>query len=141
MKTIKQFLCMLFFLGGVIGFCACGDKDDDEPGNNSGQEIVEGKWTEQGNKLIYKISYDYGSGVSYSGVWTLTFEGDSCVKSECACTFGSSQVADAFYQVWREEETYPATKSGNTITIDYTEIHRGMSKTELKAAIGAMDGL
>lgn len=139
MKLIKYFIITTLLSCIAFGFSAC-DKDDD-PGKDPDQEIVEGKWTEQGNKLIYKITYDYGHGVSYSAVWTLTFDGDTCIKSECACTFGSSQMADAFYSAWQEDESYPATKSGNTVTVDWTAAHRGMSKTEIKKAIGEMEGL
>lgn len=139
MKFIKHFIFMMLFSGIAFGFSACSDKDD-EPGDNPGQEFVEGKWTEQGNKLIYKITYDYGHGVSYTAVWTLTFDGDTCIKSECACTFGSSQLADAFYESWKDTE-YPATKSGKTVTVDWTVAHGGMSKTEIKKAIGEMGGL
>lgn len=139
MKTIlKTFLYGLLFFALSLGFSACDKDDDSDKGPD--QEIVEGKWTEQGNKLIYKITYDYGYGVSYSAVWTLTFDGDTCTKSECACTFGSAELADAFYSAWQEDESYPATKSGKTVTVDWTSAHRGMSKTELKNAIGAMDG-
>lgn len=138
MKFIKHFIFMMLFLGIAFGFSACSDKND-EPGDPA-QEFVEGKWTEQGNKLIYKITYAYGLGVSYTAVWTLTFDGDTCIKSECACTFDSSQLADAFYESWKDTE-YPATKSGKTVTVDWTVAHRGMSKTDVKKAIDAMGGL
>lgn len=137
---MKHLIFMMLFSGIVFGFSACSDKDD-EPGENPGQEIVEGKWTEQGNKLIYKITYDYGYGASYTAVWTLTFDGDTCIKSECVCTFSSSQLADAFYEAWQEDESYPATKSGDTVIVDWTELHKGMSKTDVKKAIDAMDSL
>ncbi len=141
MKSLKQIFFMLLFSFITVGFCACGDDDkENEPAPEAGQELVEGKWVEQGNQLIYKVTYSYGGYFSYTAVWTLTFDGDTCVKSECACTFDSNEIADAFYQGFVEDGDYPVTKSGNTVTIDYTEFHQGMSKSELKASIAASGG-
>lgn len=135
MKTLKFFIYILMFAGILSGFSAC-DKDDDD--GKPGEEI-EGSWKEEGNKLIYKQSYNYGHGVSYSAVWTLTFDGDKCIASECKCTFGSSELADAFYEGWDDIDC-PASKSGKTVTIDWTTIHKGLSKAELKKDIELMDG-
>lgn len=141
MKSILKYLFAFIFVTTLsFSFASCSDdepgQDPDTPGT-----IVDGKWTEKGNQLIYTESYDFGYGVSYTATWTLTFNGDVCVKSICACKFSSSEYAEAFYQAWKADETYPATKSGNTVTIDYTEAHKDLSKSEIKNAIGSMGGL
>lgn len=141
MKNLfKSIFIFMLFMVASLGIISCGG-DDDELTDLEGQEIVEGRWTEEGNQLIYKISYDYGYGMSYNAVWTLTFEGDTCTNSQCACTFSSSQMADIFYASWGEKEEYPAVKSGKTVTVNWTTAHKGLSKTEVKNAIGAMEGL
>lgn len=134
MKNIFTIFC--FALLGVVGLSSCSDKDEGPV--KPGEGIVDSGWREEGNKLIWETTYDYGYGVSYSAEWSLTFDGDSCTDSKCACTFASSELATAFYQSW-EDSDYSATKSGNTVTVDYTSLHRGMSKTQLKAAIEAMN--
>ncbi len=142
MKTLLKYLFSLLFVCSM-SLCAvsCGDDTDEpDPGvvDPEDPELVEGEWREEGNKLIWVYTYDYGYGVSYTATWTLTFDGDTCVKSECACKFSSSEMADMFYQAWKEDSPeYPVTKSGNTVTIDYTALHRGLSKAEVKAAIEA----
>ena len=80
MKALKNLLYILFFSCIVLGVNACGEEDGPDNPDDPSQEIVEGKWVEKGNQLIFKQSYDYGYGVSYEAVWTLTFENDLCVS-------------------------------------------------------------
>lgn len=141
MKSVFKYLfSFIFILSLSLSFVACSE---DEPGadpENPGV-VVNGKWTEKGNQLIYTETYDWGYGVSYTATWTLTFENDKCVKSICACKFSSSEYANAFYEAMKADEAYPVSKSGNTVTVDYTELHKGMSKSDLKASLEAMGSM
>ncbi len=146
----------LFFIGFAalcvafsFGLSSCSDDDDDEGngGNNgntevSGENIPAGQWVEDGNTLTYKQSYS-GAGISYTIVWTLTFENDKCVKSICKNTFPNPQFAEIAYNEMLEGgeyEGYSITKSGSTITIDFTNEHKEVSKEILKTLVAGMTG-
>ncbi len=138
MKTLK-FLSVLFTIAMALVFVSC-DKTD-EPDNNNGDtpgEVIGGDyeygvWYEEGNKLIYLIEYDLII-YKYTSKLIFTFDGDVCIKAICENEFSDATMADIFYQeLLAAGES--ATKSGKTVTIDYTEQYAGMSKSDLKAAI------
>ncbi len=137
MKRVKQFIYTLFVCFLSVGFCACDKNENDEPGGeilNPGSDTI-GQWVENGNQLIYTEDYGY-----YKAQWTLTFNGDICVKSECAYTFPTVEMAEAFFTAWDDLEC-PARRSGKTVTVDYTALHAGLSKEALKTVIGATGDL
>lgn len=135
MKALK-FLSFLFALTMSMAFVSCDQSN--EPGNGEviGGDYETGVWYEDGNKLIYIIEYDFIV-YKYTAQWTLTFDGDICVKSECANKFSDATFAEIFYEECLAAGE-KATKSGNTVTIDWTEVHAGLSKEELKQAIAYM---
>lgn len=132
----KYFYYMMLFMGLMLGMSACGDDNkDDIPGPSQGTEY--GKWEEKGNQLIYTYKYS-GYGVSYDVKWTMTFDAnDLCTSVKCVYTFSSSKLADECYNDIKDEG-YPVTKSGKTVTVDYTEDFGGLDKALLKSAIEAM---
>lgn len=143
MKTIKFLLGILFVSSMAIGFTACSSDDDKEvfDPNNPNEYLddhVNSSWKEEGNKVIYTTTYDYGYGISYTAKWTLTFENDLCVKSICECSFSSGEIAQAFYEGYKD--VYPVSISGKKVTVDFTSDHKGLSKAELKAALEIMAG-
>ncbi len=130
---------MLAFLAtATTVFVACGDDDDGSGKTNSGQNIT-GRWTEQGNKLIYSQSYDQGGGVSYTMTWTLTFNNNVCVDSRCVYNMSTNSLAQAIYQAYANDPT--VTISGNTVTFDFTSEHAGLTKNEAMALVEQMGGL
>ncbi len=109
--------------------------------NNDGEPEygeLESGWTEQGNKLIYKISLNYVLG-TYTQVMTFEFAGDKCAKATTEYVWSSEILAKSFYDSLDEEEKAKAKLSGKTISIDMTEDFKDMSKDEIKEAINAID--
>ena len=141
MKALK-FLSVLFTIAMALAFISC-DKTD-EPGDNNGDitgEVIGGDyeygvWYEEGNKLIYVYEYDFIL-YKYVSKWTFTFEGDLCVKAISENEFSDATMADLFYQGLLSDGE-DVTKSGNKVTVDYTDMYVGMSKSELKEAISMM---
>ncbi len=133
---MKKFLSILAVAMMSLGVCVSCDKLGDGDGSQigGGDSLVEGQWYEEGNVLRYKQTV---SGY-YTMVWELTFSGDTCTKSICKYTFPNSTLADAFYQGYiNNEEGLTASKSGKTVTLNWTSVHGGLSKETLKSAIGA----
>ncbi len=140
---MKKFLSLIAVVMLALGLCAsCEGKEDlgNPIGGGDGSGLVDGQWYEDGNVLRYQVTYNVGYGYDYTMLWELTFEGDSCVKSICTYTFSDATMADVFYEEMKdmEEEGCPVTKSGKKVTVDMTSIHRGLSKEEVKLAIGMM---
>lgn len=158
MKSMKRFFSMMLMMATVFAFVACSDKEEEpvtpiDP-NNPQQGIEDGRWTERGNQLIYTEKHSFcrlrhsKNCACYDVVWTLTFDGDSCTSSVVVYTFVSNSVANQFYQSLMQDQIGEKPKdlnlinlSGNTVTIDMTVAHRGMSREQLKSVIEASSGL
>ena len=141
MKAINKFLYMMLMVFGMtFSFSACSSDDDKETIENPNEALQDGKWTVNGNTYTYTVKQDYGY-VSWSMKWTVKFDNsDKCVSSKCENTFSDKTMAQAFYDEWKSTESDPATLSGKTVTIDYTDSHKGMPKSTLLALIEAMGG-
>ncbi len=96
-------------------------------------------WTEEGNKLIYKQTLDYGIG-SYTQILIFEFSGDKCKKATGEFVWPSAILAQAFYEELDADDKANAKISGKKVTIDLTDDYKDLSKSELKEAINATDG-
>ncbi len=110
-----------------------GDGEDTEYGE------YKAGWTEEGNKLVYKQSLDYGIG-SYTQVIIFEFKGDKCTKATGEFIWPSSILAKAFYEELDEDDKKLAKLSGSKVTIDLSEDYKDLSKEDLKASIDATGG-
>ncbi len=140
MKNFKYIFGVLFAMVFSIGIFTSCDKEDNIGGPGSGGEIIDGNWTEKGNQLIYRESYDPGYGLGYEIVWTLTFEGDSCIRSICEYKCQSQDMARTIYNSYDGDNDPTISISGSTITFDFTEDHYGLSKDVLKELIDNTTG-
>ncbi|MBQ2787966.1 MAG: hypothetical protein IJF00_08465 [Bacteroidaceae bacterium] len=141
MKAINKYLCMMFMaMSMMFAFSACSSDDDDNPLDNPGSETIqEGKWSVNGNTYTYTIKQDYGY-ISWTMKWELTFgSDDKCSSSKCVISFPDKTMAQEAYNEYKADGE-KVTISGKNVTIDYTDTHKGLLKSELLAIIEAMDG-
>ncbi len=125
--------------GSLVFVSACDKFGDPKDTDGDGNEFVNDSFTEQGNKLIYKRTVDYGY-YAYKEVWTFEFNNDDeCISAKLVCTFDNATLADAFYQAYEGETDTPATKSGKNVTVNYTSIYRGMARADIRSALELMD--
>ena len=142
MKAIKNFFCLFIFTISLISFVSCSkDKDDNDNGNgnNNGNTELPAGWTEDGNKLIYKTIQDTG-GYEFVYVWTMTFDGDVCIKARLEITCPNAAMAQIIYDGFEAEEKEISSVSGRVITMNLDEDYYGLSKQDIKDAITAGGG-
>ncbi len=140
MKSIVKFISLAFVTAfAFIATTSCDGLGNlmNNDGNLEYGELESG-WTEQGNKLIYKISLNYVLG-KYTQVMTFEFSGDKCAKATTEYVWSSEVLAKSFYDSLDEVEKAKAKLSGKTISIDMTDDFKEMSKDEIKEAINAID--
>ncbi len=124
----------LFLAVMSVGFTACSSDDDDNGIENPDDILQNGKWVEEGNTITYTTNV----GSLYTMKWVLTFDAnDICTKSVCESTFANSAMANEYFNE-QKDEGHPINVSGNKVTEDFTQEHKGLSKSVLKAAIEAM---
>ena len=142
MKILSKLLMMLIIAFGTFAFSSCGNEDDDILPDNPNEVVQEGKWSIDGNTYTYTQSVDYGYGVSYAMKWTIVLDdNDKCVSSKCECTFSDKTVAQSFYEEWKSSDEVSSAKiSGRTVTLDWSESHKGTDKEIILALIEAMGG-
>ena len=141
MKTMKRFFCMLLLAAATTAFIACSDKEETMMNPDGTVDVVYGQWVERGNQLIYSESYDQGYGTGYTMTWTLTFENDICVASECSYIFSSADLAQIVYESYIADGEGNVRRSGNTVIFDFTEHHAGLTKAEAMEMVESMGGL
>lgn len=138
MKTIKiiSLFCAVL-MSCALASCDKINEPDATNGNIVNGDYEVGVWYEDGNQLIYVLEYDLII-YKYRAKWVLTFDSnDLCIKSVCEYTFSDATMAQLFYEdLLTSEEN--VTKSGNTITVDMTDDHRGLSKDDMKILISYM---
>jgi hypothetical protein len=140
-KIVSRFAIIVLVAIGALTFSASCEKNDDVSDFDE-NEFVNNSWTEVGNKLIYKITYKYGDLINYKAIWTFVFNTkDKCKSAKCVCKFDSETLADTFYKGLRATSNKPVTQSGKTVTIDFSDDYSGMSRTEIRAALAAMDNI
>lgn len=132
---------MLLMAVAAMAFVACSDKESENPINPNTGELVYGQWVERGNQLIYSEQYDQGYGIAYTMTWTLTFENDICVASECAYIFASAEMAQILYDSYTEDGEEDVRISGNQVIFNFTEYHAGLTKAEAMQIVESMGGL
>ncbi len=135
-KIITIALLAVFTMNTASSCGELGDILDNTDDTEYGD--IETGWTEKGNKLIYKISLDYILG-KYTQVMTFEFSGETCIKATIEYIWSSDLLAQSFYESLDEDERAKAKLSGKTITMDATDDFKGMSKSEIKEAIDAID--
>ena len=139
-KRLSRLATIVALVFGSLVFASACDKFDNLKDTDSdGNEFVNDSFTEQGNKLIYRRTVDYGY-YSYKEVWTFEFNNsDECISAKLVCTFDNTTLADAFYQAYEGDTDTPATKSGRTVTVNYTSTYQGMARADIRMALEAMD--
>ena len=104
-----------------------GTGTGDDPG--TGDEP--GEWIEDGNQLIYEV--DEGL---YLARWVLTFDDNGiCIESKCEMVFTDALIAQLMYDELLNSGQ-SVTISENTVIVDFTEYHAGLTKEDVLAAIG-----
>ncbi len=142
MKTITKIISIvLATVLAVSAVSSCSGLGDLVNGDGENTEYGEYKagWTEEGNKLIYKQSLDYGIG-EYTQVLIFEFKNDKCVKATGEFIWPTAILAKAFYDELDADDKANAKLSGKKVTIDLTDDYTDLTKTDLKAAIDASQG-
>ncbi len=141
MKTIAKTFCIallaMFTLTMPVSCDMLGNETEGEE-NVTGWENYTAGWTEEGNKLIYKQSFDYGI-AAYTQILIFEFKDDKCIKATGEFIWPSAEFAMIYFNALDEATKPNASVSGQKVTIDLTADFRDLSKSELKAAIDAAD--
>ncbi len=137
------FLPVVFFVAMMFGATACSDDEKDDWSEPPTEDVYSGQWQEKDGKLLYTVRYEQGA-YSFDMTWTLEFDdADLCKSSKCVYTFSSAQLADLSYEEMKADESlqaYPITKSGKTVTVDFTSEHNGTPKSTMQMIVEAMSG-
>ncbi len=72
----------------------------------------------------------------YLARWVLTFDDNGiCIESKCEMVFTDASIAQLMYNELLNSGQ-SVTISENTVIIDFTESHAGLTKEDVLAAIG-----
>lgn len=140
---MKRFLIILMMaiMSFSVGSCDLindlGSLTDDQQQELETDGYVEG-WTEEGDKLIFKMVAGESS-YQMTYLFTFEFKGDTCEKAELQIIFPDALTATIFHAALESEGETNAKLSGKKVIVDYTAEYKGLSKSELKAAIEATD--
>ncbi len=132
-KNILVALMAIFTLTTVF---SC-DKPSNGGDDLTGWEKYTAGWTEEGDKLIYKQSFENTGG--YTQILIFEFKNDRCIKATGEFIWSSAEFASIYYNALPEDIKPHAKLSGKKVIIDFTDDYRDLSKSTLKAAIDATD--
>ncbi len=121
----------------VVSSCDMLDKIEDTEDTEYGQ--YKAGWTEEGDKLIYKQSLDYGV-AEYTQVLIFEFKNNVCTKATGEFIWPTAVLAKTFYDGLDAEDQANAKLNGKKVTIDLTDTYTDLTKDDLKAAIDASQG-